>query len=64
MEQVRKGFFVTLEGGEGSGKSTAIAGMKRYFEGNGFTVMVTREPGGVPVAENQPFIALDAWHFV
>ena len=37
MEKERKGFFVTLEGGEGSGKSTAIAGVKRYFEENGYT---------------------------
>ena len=60
METSRKGTFITLEGGEGSGKSTVIAGMKHYFEENGYTVMVTREPGGVPVAEQIRKVILDS----
>lgn len=46
-----KGLFVTLEGGEGSGKSTLIQLLKTHLEAQGHRVMVTREPGGVGVAE-------------
>ncbi len=37
--------FVTFEGPEGAGKSTAIAGVKEKLEAEGFEVFVTREPG-------------------
>lgn len=47
----RKGLFITFEGGEGSGKSTAIQGVADYFQSQGQEVLVTREPGGVEVAE-------------
>ena len=45
------GRFITLEGGEGAGKSTQIACLKTWLEGRGHTVMLTREPGGSPGAE-------------
>jgi dTMP kinase len=45
------GRFITLEGGEGAGKSTQIARLKSWLEGRGHAVMVTREPGGSPGAE-------------
>ena len=38
------GQFITLEGGEGTGKSTLIQGLLRELERNGLTVDVTREP--------------------
>ena len=38
--------FITIEGGEGSGKSTLIQGLKQALEEKGFTVLATREPGG------------------
>jgi dTMP kinase len=45
------GRFITLEGGEGAGKSTQIARLKSWLEGRGHRVIATREPGGSPGAE-------------
>jgi dTMP kinase len=45
------GRFITLEGGEGAGKSTQIARLGAWLEGRGKTVVATREPGGSPGAE-------------
>lgn len=47
-----KGYFIVLEGGEGSGKSTAAQYLRAAFEEKGYEVVVTREPGGVSAAEN------------
>lgn len=54
-----KGLFVTLEGGEGSGKSTQIYSVKPILELQGFRVFATREPGGVRVSELIRSILLD-----
>jgi len=43
--------FITLEGLEGAGKSTAMAFVRDWFEARGETVLCTREPGGTPLAE-------------
>lgn len=51
INSIKKGMFVTLEGGEGSGKTTLIQLLKTYLESLGHTVLVTREPGGVAIAE-------------
>ena len=45
------GRFITLEGGEGAGKSTQIARLKGWLDGRGHRVTTTREPGGSPGAE-------------
>lgn len=47
----RRGLFITLEGGEGAGKSTAAAGLAAAFSADGAEVVLTREPGGTPGAE-------------
>lgn len=48
---MKKGLFITFEGGEGSGKTTAIQSVKERLEKNGHEVVITREPGGVTLAE-------------
>lgn len=45
------GIFVTFEGGEGAGKSTLIGSLAAWLREEGHEVLVTREPGGSPLAE-------------
>lgn len=46
-----RGRFITVEGGEGTGKSTLIAGLETHLLDDGIAVTVTREPGGTQLAE-------------
>ncbi|MBR7889936.1 dTMP kinase [Marinomonas sp. A79] len=46
-----KGKFISLEGGEGSGKTTAIAFIEQWLETQNIPYLLTREPGGTPLAE-------------
>jgi dTMP kinase len=46
-----RGRFITLEGGEGSGKSTHVKRLAEGLRGAGIEVLTTREPGGTPDAE-------------
>jgi dTMP kinase len=48
---VSKGYFITLEGGEGAGKSTLARALAARLGEAGFTARTTREPGGSPKAE-------------
>ncbi|MCK4842623.1 MAG: dTMP kinase [Methylococcales bacterium] len=48
---MNKGKFITLEGGEGVGKSTNLSYIKQLLENAGKKVVTTREPGGTPFAE-------------
>lgn len=45
------GLFITLEGGEGSGKTTIARRIKEQLVQEGYQVSLTREPGGVEIAE-------------
>ncbi|CAM4510771.1 dTMP kinase [Paenibacillus xylanexedens] len=57
-----RGKFITLEGGEGSGKTTMIGRLGSYFEERGIPYVVTREPGGIEIAEKIRSIILDPLH--
>lgn len=54
--------FITLEGGEGAGKSTVIAALRDALETAGDVVVCTREPGGTPLAEEIRSLLLDPQH--
>ena len=54
-----KGLFITLEGGEGSGKTTLIEGLVEYLESRNLKVIKTREPGGIKISEDIRNVILD-----
>ena len=54
--------LVTLEGGEGAGKSTVLAALRALLEDAGERVVCTREPGGTPLAERIRALLLDPSH--
>ena len=47
-----RGRFITLEGGEGAGKSSNLDWLAERLRAAGKTVLITREPGGTPLAES------------
>ena len=51
MSDQKRGLFLTVEGIEGVGKSTNIHFIETQLKAHGIPVVVTREPGGTPVAE-------------
>jgi len=57
-----KGLFITIEGGDGSGKTTQIDLLMKYFDQHGFDVLLTREPGGTVISEKLRDIILDKEH--
>ena len=55
-----QGRFITLEGIEGVGKTTNIEFLRELLEQKGIDVLVTREPGGTPLAEEVRDVLLKA----
>lgn len=53
------GLFITVEGTDGSGKTTQIKLMKQYLEDRGYEVVLTREPGGTHISEKIRDLVLD-----
>ena len=53
------GKFITLEGGEGAGKTTCMAHVRQCLGDADIRFIVTREPGGTPVAEKIRDLLLD-----
>lgn len=51
--------FITFEGGEGSGKSTVMKDVATRLEKEGYKLVLTREPGGTPIAEEIRNVILD-----
>jgi len=54
-----RGKFITFEGGEGVGKTTNVAFIESYLQARNVPVVVTREPGGTPLAEKLRTLLLD-----
>lgn len=59
MIQRNQGFFISLEGGEGAGKSTQNKHIIDWLTGQGFEVVEAREPGGTVVSEQIRQVLLD-----
>lgn len=62
MTLQRQARFVTLEGGEGAGKSTVLSALREFLASRGHEVVSTREPGGTPLAEQIRGLLLDTHH--
>lgn len=62
MAAGQKGLFITVEGGEGAGKSTVIAQLYEELRSRGLDVLLTREPGGIDIAEQIREIILNPAH--
>lgn len=58
----KEGFFITLEGGDGSGKTTVLGRVAAYLQNRSMPYRITREPGGVEIAEKIRSIILDPAH--
>ncbi|MCH4889037.1 dTMP kinase [Acidaminobacter sp. JC074] len=54
-----KGYLISLEGGEGAGKTTILEKLEKYFQSKNIEYITTREPGGVHISEQIREIILD-----
>lgn len=59
---MNKGIFITIEGGEGAGKSSLIKKLAHTMLHKGQKPIVTREPGGIPISEKIRSVILDTEH--
>ncbi|MBY0164067.1 dTMP kinase [Cytobacillus firmus] len=58
----RRPLFITLEGGEGSGKTTMMGRLAAFMQNHSIPYLITREPGGIEIAEKIRSIILDPEH--
>lgn len=54
-----RGVFITFEGPDGSGKTTQIKLLEKYFKEKGYDILITREPGGTNISEQIRDVILD-----
>ncbi|MFV8829706.1 dTMP kinase [Alkalihalobacterium sp. APHAB7] len=59
---MRKGLFITAEGGEGAGKTSALTKIYDYLVEKGYDVVMTREPGGIKISEEIRSVILNEKH--
>lgn len=59
---MKRGMFISIEGPDGSGKSTQIKLLEDFFNENGMETILTREPGGTVISEKIRQIILDKKH--
>lgn len=57
-----RGFFISIEGGEGAGKTSLIRQLVNRMQSKGNNVIATREPGGIGIAERIRTLILDTEH--
>lgn len=62
MATGKRGTFITVEGGDGAGKSTVLARLYEELVRRGMDVLMTREPGGIDIAEQIREIILNPAH--
>jgi len=56
------GYFITIEGGEGAGKTTTLTHLYNELTSKGYEVLLTREPGGIHISEQIRNIILNPKH--
>ena len=57
---MKNGLFISVEGLDGSGKTTQLTGIIKYFKDKGIEPLLVREPGGTAIGEKVRHILLDA----
>jgi len=59
---MKRGLFISIEGPDGSGKSTQIRLLKEFLDESGLEAILTREPGGTVISEKIRQLILDKQH--